>query len=32
MPQKESELEKEQRAERISATITLLQAQKSEMD
>ena len=29
MSQKESELEKEQRAERITATIALLQAQKS---
>ena len=32
MSQKESELEKEQRAERISATIALLQAQKSEIE
>jgi hypothetical protein len=32
MPQKESELEKERRAERISATIALLQAQKSEIE
>ena len=32
MSKKESELEKEQRAERISATIALLQAQKSEIE
>ena len=32
MPKKESELETEQRAERISATIGLLQAQKSEIE
>ena len=32
MPQKESELAHEQRAERISATIALLQAQKSEIE
>ena len=32
MPKKESELETEQRSERISATIALLQAQKSEIE
>ena len=32
MSKKENELEKEQRAERISATIALLQAQKSEIE
>ena len=32
MSKKESELETEQRAERISATIALLQAQKSEIE
>ena len=32
MSKKESELEKEQRAERISATIALLEAQKSEIE
>lgn len=32
MPKKESELEREQRAERIQTTIALLQAQKSEIE
>ena len=32
MPKKETELEREQRAERISAVITELQAQKSEIE
>ena len=32
MPKKETELEPEQRAERIQTTIALLQAQKSEIE